>query len=137
MKARDVALAGDGKSNATTNSWSRGNINNLPVRSGARARIMRRRSSSFSSSSFHTTTTATAIDAAPANDAEAPAKDSSEEDAADRTAVADCLVNSLAANVDQGGVGGSQGKAIAGFRLYGSDHTTNNADTGQGEAGEE
>ena len=75
MEATDAALAGGGESNATINSWSRGDINNLLVRSGAWARMRRRRSSPFSSSSFNATTTATATDAAPANDAEAPAKD--------------------------------------------------------------
>ena len=98
--------------------------------------MRRRRSSSFSSSSFDTITNATATDAAPANNAEAPSKDT-KGDAADGTAVADGLVNSLAAAADGGGVGDSQGKAVAEFRLYGSDHTTNNADTGQCEAGEE
>ena len=73
-------------------------------------------SSSFSSLSFDTTTKATATDAAPANDAEAPSKDSSKEDAADATAVADGLVNSLAAAANGGEEGGSQGKAVAGFR---------------------
>ena len=98
---------------------------------------MSRMSSSFSSLSFDTTTKATATDAAPANDAEAPSKDSSKEDAADATAVADGLVNSLAAAANGGEEGGSQGKAVAGFRWCGSNHTTNNADTGQCEAEEQ
>ena len=70
-----MALTGDGESNATINPWSRDDISNLPVQSGAWARMRKRRNSSFSSSSFNATTTATATDAAPANDAEAPAKD--------------------------------------------------------------
>ena len=75
MKATDVALVGGGESNATINTWSRDDISNLPVGSGACARMRRRRSSSFSSSFFNTTTTATATDAALANGSEAPAKD--------------------------------------------------------------
>ena len=48
------------------------------------------------------TTNATATDATPANDDEAPSKDRSEEYAANATAVADGLVKFLAAAVDGG-----------------------------------
>ena len=75
MEAADLALAGGDESNTTINLWSHDNINNLPVRSGAWARMRRRRSSSFFSLFFNATTTATATDAAPVNDAEAPTKD--------------------------------------------------------------
>ena len=82
---------------------------------------MRRRKnvSSFSSSSFDAATAATATDAAPADDVEAPAKGYFEEETVDGTAGADGLFYSLVAAADRGGgVGSSRDKAAAGtFRI--------------------
>ena len=69
-------------------------------------------------------------DGALAYDTEAPAKDNFEEEATGRTAGADGLFGALAAAAGGGGrVAGSRGKAVAGFRLFVLDHTTNNAAT--------
>ena len=57
---------------------------------------------SFPSSSFDAVTTTTAPDAAPADDVETQAKDSIEEEAADRTAGAHKLFKTLAV-ADRGG----------------------------------
>ena len=76
--------------------------------------------SSIPSSSFDAATTATAANAAPADDAEAPAKkEYIEEETTDRTARGNGLFYALAATVGGGGgLDGSQAKAAAGsFRI--------------------
>ena len=65
-------------------------------------------------SSFDDVTAATAIDAAPADDVEAPAKECFEEETVDRTSGADGLFYTLVAAADRGGgVGSSRRKAAA------------------------
>lgn len=77
-------------------------------------------------------------DATPLDDAKALAKDIYEEEAADGTAGADKLFGALAGAADGGGgAGSSRGIATAGFELFRSNYTTNNAVAGQDEAGEE
>ena len=68
-----------------------------------------------------------------------PAKDSSEEEAADRTAGDDGLFNALATAADGGdGAGGFRGKAATGLGyIFRSDLTVNNAVAGKDESREE
>ena len=74
----------------------------------------RRKCPSFPSSSFNAATTATATDAAPADDIEAPAKECFEEETVDGTAGADRLFYFLVSAADRGGgVGRSRDKAAA------------------------
>ena len=74
-----------------------------------------RKFSSFSPSSFDDATAATATDAAPADDVEAPAKECFEEETVDGTAGVDGLFYALVAAADRGGgVGSSRDKAAVG-----------------------
>ena len=78
-------------------------ISNLHVRSVGAALKRRRMKSSFSSSSPDDVTTITATDAAPADNAKAPTKDNSQEEAADGTAGTDGLSDALATTDGGGG----------------------------------
>ena len=92
--------------NTAINLWGSRYRKNLPIGSGALARMKRRtRFSSFSSSFFNPITTATAVDAAPADDTEAPAKDGYEEEAAGGIEGVDGFFDTLAVVVDGGVVG--------------------------------
>ena len=87
----DVAPANDTEVAQYNNQpvGARGYItNNTLIRSGARVRMREEKKEmpSFFSSSFDAVTVTTATNAAPADDSEAPAKDSSKEEAVDETA---------------------------------------------------
>ena len=97
--------------------------------------------SSFSFSYFGTDPTTTATDAAPADDADAPAKDGFKEKAADETAGTDELFDALTTTADGGGGAWSKRlprQSCCGVRtIQILDLTTNNDVAGKDEAGEE